>query len=88
MSAGLTAREQEHLAVLRVTAMAADPQAAKVPVRRVDVLALLAAVDRLAQRSTVDAVTVVNGSIPAAFFAGSITVYQRVGYGPEGAPDE
>ena len=88
MSAGLTAREQEHLAVLRVTVMAADPQAAKIEVRRVDVLAVLAAVDRLAQRSNVDALTVVNGSIPAAFFAGSITVYQRVGYGPDWTPDE
>ena len=87
MSARLTARDQQHLAVLRVTAMAADPRAAKLQVRRVDLLALLAAVDRLAQQPPAQSVTVINGSIPAAFFGGSITAHQHI-YETDGAADD
>jgi hypothetical protein len=87
MSARLTAREQEHLAVLRVTAMAADPDSVKASVRRVDLLAVLALVDRLVQQPPAQSVTTINGSIPAAFFAASITVHQRIS-GAEGTGDD
>lgn len=78
--AALSAKEQEHLAVLRVSALAADPQEVKMSARRSDVLVLLGAVDRLSRLSRVESLTVVREpAISAAFFAGSITVYQRFG---------
>jgi hypothetical protein len=75
---GLSAKEQEHLAVLRVSASAADPTEVMMLARRADVLVLLAAVDRLTRLSRVDSLTVVRASvIPTALFADSVTVYQQ-----------
>ena len=65
----LTPREREHLAVLRVTAMAAGPGAELVGVRRTDLLAALAAVDRL-----VEAPTGFGGQARASFIAGTMVI--------------
>lgn len=56
----LSAKERDHLAVLRVAVLAADPAESKVPVRRVDVLTVLAVVDRLAQGPVVESVMVAD----------------------------
>jgi hypothetical protein len=70
--------EQEHLAVLRVTALAADPAEVKMSARRVDVLAVLALVDRLSGLSRVDTLTVIRDShVSMVLRAGSVTVDQR-----------
>ena len=87
LAEGLTAREREHLAVLRLAAITADPDAAKIAVRRSDLLVLLAAVDRLVERPTFQSSTTATGTIPVAFFADSITVYLRL-TGADGGADE
>jgi hypothetical protein len=75
---GLSAKEQEHLAVLRVSALAADPAEVNMSARRADVLVLLAVVDRFSRLSRVGSLTVVRASvIPTALFADSVTVYQQ-----------
>jgi hypothetical protein len=74
----LSAQEQEHLAVLRVAALAADPAQAKMSARRVDVLVVLATVDRLSSLSRVDTLTVIRDSyVSLVLRAGSVTVDQR-----------
>jgi hypothetical protein len=73
----LSTREQEHLAVLRVAAMAADPAEVRMQVRRADVLAVLAAVDRLSQSVSVESVVVLHGQVPGLFATGSNTIHQH-----------
>jgi hypothetical protein len=41
----------------------------------------------LAQQPPAQSVTVINGSIPAAFFGGSITAHQHI-YETDGAADD
>ena len=73
----LSAKERDHLAVLRVAVLAADPAEPKVPVRRVDVLTALAVVDRLAQGPAVESVMVADkATAGVALFAGSVRVSQ------------
>ena len=73
---GLTAAEREHLAVLRVSAMAHDRATVKIEVRRIDVLAVLAAVDRLAVSSDGPAVrTRLRGGVGTAFFARTVVIF-------------
>ena len=74
----LSVKERDHLAVLRVAVLAADPAEAKVPVRRVDVLTALAVVDRLAQGPAVESVMVADkATAGVALFAGSVRVSQN-----------
>src|SRR5829696_7853359 len=72
----LTQRERDRLAVMRVIALAADPEAVKVEVWRADLLALLEAVDRLAYPVRIGSLMVVHGPTPGACLAGNMTVHQ------------
>src|SRR3954452_1934721 len=73
---GLTAREREDLAGLRVSAMAHDQATKKIHVRLTDVRVLLSAVDRLAAgadgRSEV--VSLPKGELATTLFAGIIFI--------------
>lgn len=71
----LTARERDRLAVLRTIALA-HADAEKVQVWRVDMLALLDAVDRLAAAPRVESLSLFQGPIKARFLAGAMTVHQ------------
>jgi len=82
-AAGLSAKEQEHLAVLLVSVLAADPAEVRMLTRRADVLVPLEAVDRMSRLARADCLTVVRDSVIPAFFAGSATVYQRFGGGSD-----
>ena len=73
----LTAREREHLAVSRVTALATDPTEAKLLARRRDVVTLLAVVDRLSEGPFVESLAVVKNASVGTFTAGAVRIYQR-----------
>lgn len=82
IAGGLTARELGHLAVLRVTALAAGGDVERLTVRRADLAVLLAAVDRLSQAPRAESATLVrNLRADAAYFAGTTIVYGH-GSGP------
>lgn len=74
---GLTPREQERLTVMRVIALA-EPTTEKVWVWRADLVALLAAVDRLAQprEPAAQAHQAVSGVLAGAYVASpQITIW-------------
>lgn len=88
---GLTTREPEHLAVLRVSAMAHDLATEKIHVRLTDVRVLLSAVDRLAAGADgrPEVVSLSEGDPATTLFAGIIFISGGVhttapGRGPAG----
>jgi hypothetical protein len=72
----LSAKERDHLALLRVSLLATKPTEEKLCARRADVAVLLAAVDRLAQGPAVESVAVVRRATVGSFFAGTMRVVQ------------
>ena len=75
----LSKLERNRLAVLRVTVLAADPIADKLHVRRLDLLTLLAVVDRLTEGPRIDAVMVADkANATGALFAGTMHVRQSI----------
>ena len=68
----LTAKERDHLAVLRVTALAAEPTEVKLLARRVDVQTLLAVVDRLSEGPFVESLTVIRNASVGTLMAGAV----------------
>jgi hypothetical protein len=75
----LSKPERDRLAVLRVTVLAADPTADWLHVRRLDLLTLLAVVDRITEGPRVDAVMVADkATTTGALFAGTMHVRQNI----------
>ena len=73
----LSRQERERLAVLRVAALAANPTADNLHVRRLDLLTLLAVVDRLTEGPRIDAVMVADkATTTGALFASTMHVRQ------------
>ena len=75
----LSRQERERLAVLRVTVLAAGPTADKVHIRRLDLLTLLAVVDRLTEGRRIEAVMVADkATTTGALFASTMHVRQSL----------
>jgi hypothetical protein len=75
----LSRQERERLAVLRVTVLAAGPTADRLHVRRLDLVTLLAVVDRLIEGPRIDAVMVADkATTTGALFASTMHVRQSI----------
>jgi hypothetical protein len=73
----LSRQERERLAVLPVTVLAAGPTADKLYVRRLDLLTLLAVVDRLTEGPRIGAVMVADkATTTGSLFASTMHVRQ------------
>jgi hypothetical protein len=71
--------ERDHLAMLRVTVLGADPTTEKLYVRRLDLVTLLTVVDRITEGPRVDAVMVADkATTTGALFAGTMHVRQSI----------
>jgi hypothetical protein len=71
--------ERDRLAVLRVTVLAVDPTTDKLHVRRLDLVTLLAVVDRITEGPRVDAVMVADkATTTGALFGGTMHVRQNI----------
>jgi hypothetical protein len=74
----LTSQERDRLAVLRVVAMAAAPDAVKVQVWLTDLLVLLEVVDRLMQAPLTETHAFGTGAVGGSYIAGEATVHNHL----------